>query len=236
MADREISNTQICILRRRTYFPLTLKDVDDIDDASMDRYKEDGCGVSPAVHWTFLFEIVDYENSNLFGRPDVLCKDLDGKLFKMTGYFENSCIPRRDDEFDNYIAPKLKAGHVLALRYAEKKTFLDRTVGIRLEDGHVPFLEVLPGSLSEVLSTADALFENEAKGNCWSCGIQNIKLKSCSRCKAAKYCSKECQMSHWKPIHQVQCRLVDKVLDLVGRGQTPFELSKYDGIAIPFRH
>ena len=33
-----------------------------------------------------------------------------------------------------------------------------------------------------------------------------IKLKSCARCKAFLYCSKECQIKHWKAGHKVDCK------------------------------
>lgn len=31
-------------------------------------------------------------------------------------------------------------------------------------------------------------------GNCSSCGIYFLELKFCARCRAAKYCSRECQV------------------------------------------
>ena len=37
---------------------------------------------------------------------------------------------------------------------------------------------------------------------CANCGILGesvgVKLNSCSRCKAVKYCGKACQLKHWK--------------------------------------
>ena len=35
------------------------------------------------------------------------------------------------------------------------------------------------------------------QGACASCGAESAPLK-CSRCKVAMYCSKACQVEHWK--------------------------------------
>ncbi|MED6150995.1 hypothetical protein PIB30_078037 [Stylosanthes scabra] len=39
--------------------------------------------------------------------------------------------------------------------------------------------------------------------SCAACGSR--ATKKCSRCKAVRYCSQECQQSHWKSGHKVQC-------------------------------
>ena len=33
---------------------------------------------------------------------------------------------------------------------------------------------------------------------CWGCGEEKENLKTCNDCKAAKYCTKECQLEDWK--------------------------------------
>jgi hypothetical protein len=30
-------------------------------------------------------------------------------------------------------------------------------------------------------------------------------LKKCSVCEVARYCSRKCQLAHWKPIHKAEC-------------------------------
>ena len=40
---------------------------------------------------------------------------------------------------------------------------------------------------------------------CWSCGKEEEEIKKCSKCKFAKYCSRECQRSDWKQIHKELC-------------------------------
>jgi hypothetical protein len=35
---------------------------------------------------------------------------------------------------------------------------------------------------------------------------QEEKLSICSRCKSRTYCSKECQVNHWKSVHKNECK------------------------------
>lgn len=35
------------------------------------------------------------------------------------------------------------------------------------------------------------------------------EFKKCSRCKQACYCSKECQLQHWKNGHKKECKAVN---------------------------
>ena len=47
------------------------------------------------------------------------------------------------------------------------------------------------------------------------CGKEETKrnkFKQCSRCQAAKYCSKECQTKHWKAEHKLHCTDIKVVL------------------------
>lgn len=50
--------------------------------------------------------------------------------------------------------------------------------------------------------------QDEKKGGhcCDNCGASNVTFV-CSRCKMGWYCSKECQMNHWK-IHKTNCKKV----------------------------
>lgn len=45
--------------------------------------------------------------------------------------------------------------------------------------------------------------------HCWACGIEgdeDLQLRVCSACHTARYCSKECQLSHWKRGHKEECK------------------------------
>ena len=40
---------------------------------------------------------------------------------------------------------------------------------------------------------------------CASCGQHAVGLRTCARCRTARYCSRECQAAHW-PQHKRECR------------------------------
>lgn len=39
---------------------------------------------------------------------------------------------------------------------------------------------------------------------CTNCSVSTAGLQACARCKAACYCSKDCQKEHW-PVHKAAC-------------------------------
>jgi len=44
--------------------------------------------------------------------------------------------------------------------------------------------------------------------SCDACRQMSVRLKACSRCKTTRYCSSQCQKSHWKA-HKLICREAD---------------------------
>ena len=44
--------------------------------------------------------------------------------------------------------------------------------------------------------------QNQPSAPCDACGMHSQKLRRCAACKTAAYCSRECQVKHWK---QVRC-------------------------------
>ena len=53
---------------------------------------------------------------------------------------------------------------------------------------------------------------------CWTC-VFRIGNNSCSGCKIAKYCSKECQSKGWKLSHKKECSFINECYQL------PFEMT-----------
>jgi hypothetical protein len=53
---------------------------------------------------------------------------------------------------------------------------------------------------------------------CRGCHKTSLKLSQCSKCKSARYCSKQCQSKHWKSVHRLVCEgereMAHKVLNL----------------------
>ncbi|CAE7112491.1 unnamed protein product [Rhizoctonia solani] len=69
----------------------------------------------------------------------------------------------------------------------------------------VPILEGVAGSKSESQDIKPAVPELEPGNSCWKCGNTSRPLLVCTKCKRAKYCSKDCQVTHWKE-HKSECQ------------------------------
>merc|ERR1712098_654381 len=57
----------------------------------------------------------------------------------------------------------------------------------------------------ETLNTVTIASGKSAERTCAFCGVVQLKMKICSRCKQVNYCSGQCQKSHWKE-HKRQCK------------------------------
>jgi hypothetical protein len=58
------------------------------------------------------------------------------------------------------------------------------------------------------MSTSDTAGGNVPErvyGCCQNCGEYRSSMNRCGKCKVASYCSRECQVSHWK-LHKERCR------------------------------
>ena len=75
---------------------------------------------------------------------------------------------------------------------------------------HVPFCVWAlrkAGTCYPVANTALKSYFDVWNMICANCGSRaRDQLKVCARCKALSYCSKECQVAHWKKGHKVDCK------------------------------
>lgn len=85
-----------------------------------------------------------------------------------------------------------------ALQTVEHSAMLEQH---RLEGNQGPL--TLGGEESQRLF--DAVASKPGGHKCEHCGLQSDKLLLCGRCNAVRYCSKECQVSHY-PQHKTDCR------------------------------
>jgi hypothetical protein len=101
------------------------------------------------------------------------------------------------------------------------------------EDKIRGFVEALPGNtsqravafamLTDMAHEVEAMSEQEIiedakigldaikRKECWNCKAVRDKLPLCTRCKVARYCSKDCQKTHWKAGHKDECRCLHKI-------------------------
>ena len=73
---------------------------------------------------------------------------------------------------------------------------------------HVPFTTFMLKRNDEETASYRKLFPyNDGwKHICVNCGKREENLKACARCRAFRYCSKKCQVKHWKDGHKVDCK------------------------------
>lgn len=60
-------------------------------------------------------------------------------------------------------------------------------------------------SCSKCLVSTSGSKAEEKKTFCHYCGTNSEKLCRCSKCGIAWYCSKQCQIEHWKILHKFVC-------------------------------
>ena len=178
-----------------------IPDYDDISSLVRFGYDLNGGDLTPKCNWCYLSEIVmpNYHPS----RPSALVQDRKGNNHPIVFYLDSDSSPP-SNQFS------FPVGHTIALLYPHKKTFLDLTQGIRVEDTN---FKVFKCSLTILLCESIKL----GKNSCYSCGTSTGQLLKCGKCTFALYCSKTCQTSHWK-YHKRLCddiRVLDNLVKLV---------------------
>jgi len=75
---------------------------------------------------------------------------------------------------------------------------------------------------------------------CTNCSAFECPLSLCSRCKVVKYCTRECQLQHWKAWHKKECRTVvermkQKIKDYIPNEEIQFKTHEYGrGLQVTF--
>ena len=103
--------------------------------------------------------------------------------------------------------------HTLGIEFLQNKAWRDisneaRRVAISSIFA-APFVESSRGWLLQQIKhtiSGSPTNPHEISTNCCRAGCTNEGLKKCSRCGNANYCSKECQLAHWKETHKAECK------------------------------
>ncbi len=69
-------------------------------------------------------------------------------------------------------------------------------------------LEMYPNDTTEAVQDMVRGLYEKMYAQCANCGDKNKPLKSCAKCRAVKYCSKECQTQNWGQTHKKICKLI----------------------------
>lgn len=204
--DYELCSNKLA-LKNHITFP-SFEFISDYDDPSLIYYNlEDS--FFPARHWATLLEIKEVIS---FIRRGLIGWNQFGEQVRVMFYPENQ------DEPKTFAWSDLKVGNTIVVLYPEKKTFMDLTTGIRQENLANCFifkapLKFLQEEAQHLLNSADSN-SNGTDSECFGCCIKSKNLSTCSVCKLAKYCSKECQTLSWKKVHKKICKQSETLLRL----------------------
>ena len=153
---------------------------------------------SPTRHWVLVGEIMEV---NFFIRPRVTIKTQYGEMV-LVNFHLDTPTP------SFFTWEDLKPKRTLAIFYAENRTFMDLSKGVRQESARTAMvfpcpLDCLSGELEGFLSA-----EKSAKA-CFYCGklgSEDHKLWKCIRCRHVFYCGKNCQSPHWTKTPKSLCK------------------------------
>ncbi|XP_060083307.1 uncharacterized protein LOC132562576 [Ylistrum balloti] len=131
------------------------------------------------------------------GSHKVKCKDIQNR--KQTGTAETPedfpFIPKSESGVGNVVYPSEPIHGITHDKYIE----------LTKQDGR-PGRHVASDFLSSsILSFNDENLDSSHYRKCMVCGKASPTVKTCTRCKMADYCSKECQKQDWK-LHRLQCK------------------------------
>mmetsp|Transcript_30033 Transcript_30033/g.69282 ORF Transcript_30033/g.69282 Transcript_30033/m.69282 type:complete len:331 (-) Transcript_30033:9-1001(-) len=178
-----------------------------IEDPDVDYFRQDPyTGIFyPRRHWALVGTI---EKVEFFIRPRASIVTNFAERVLVNFHLESALCP------DGFGWDELKVGSSMVILYAERKTFLDMSVGIRQESPET--VMVFPVSLPDLNKNYEAIqahvnrssSSSSSARRCFACGEEEtvgLKTKRCGACKVAQYCGRDCQISHWKESHKQLC-------------------------------
>jgi hypothetical protein len=190
------------------------RDLPDENEVDKDYYEMGEFMYHAKRHWAVAGEIVE---SNFFIRPRAKIKTRFGEEVLVNFHLETAEEPK-------YFGWNLlKRGNTMIILYPYRRTFLDMNQGIRQENAET--VMVFQAGLEKV-TTEVASFKHCSTGKCFVCQAEKCNdgtpLKRCAQCKMTTYCSRECQISHWKGRHKPLCSQSGMLSKLAGLDFTTF--------------
>lgn len=164
------------------------------------------------AHYTHLkakFSAVPYR-FELYAHLNTL---IDNRLVELNDQLEAASLVIHDDMDHHLHTP---AGYILEPYWSDILSVLKtqdvcpvRDSGYIVKSGQLPRYILNAGLLVEVKGTTNAsdgpLLDYRPCRNLTCPGFQVNKIRKCSRCKQAAYCSAEGQKAHW-PLHKQRCQ------------------------------
>jgi hypothetical protein len=163
----------------------------------------------PKHHWAFMGEIVTLQITS-----QIVAMTVQDRTWKRV-----TCMVGM--HFQEVDTTQFQVGWTLFVRYAEARRRGDRlgdtTDVLFIDDARL--VTTLPAPLSDVLYYDSELAAREhmtiadaANIECANCQ-EKAASKRCADCKVKDYCSRECQVAHWKE-HRAACRIWAALRDI----------------------
>ena len=208
-------------LKNHWNFPpfINLPDEYDIDE---DYYVLDttiGCYM-PFRHWVLFGEIE--QNLSDFIRARVEMKSRFGERFIVHFHLEDAEVPAF------FGCHELRPGSTIAIFYPYVHEFMDLSTGIRQTNSRTAM--VFPASFEILAIEYDFIRgATQSPDTCCVChGRSASPIKRCKNCKLATYCSKDCQVIHWKKSHKKFCSKYSGILSRLSKIDFSDFQSHYD--------
>lgn len=126
---------------------------------------------------------------------------------------------------DTVIARRLDLVRYLVVKHGANPTIADNY-------NVTPISVALPGPVCDLLIECKNKEEyKEHKSRCAKCHKVGVDTLRCGKCRVANYCSRDCQVAHWK-MHKAQCNAHDATHVIIAPGplnKTPTSQESWRG-------
>jgi hypothetical protein len=126
---------------------------------------------------------------------------------------------------DTVIARRLDLVRYLVVKHGANPTIADNY-------NVTPISVALPGPMRDLLIECKNKEEyKEHKSRCAKCHKVGVDTLRCGKCRVANYCSRDCQVAHWK-MHKAQCNAHDATHVIITPGplnKTPTSQESWQG-------
>ena len=193
---------ELGLMNHRNFSPFAYlqEDANDVDD---DYYHETAPGqIHPARHWALIGEIKECDFECI--PPKISLRTRFGETFFVHFHLKLTSLLFKWDNF--------KPDSTMCIFYPKRHQFPDLTEGIQQKDAETVMVFPAP---QEILTQECCFLADYSHATCFGCSQQEKQLGRCPYCQLAYYCSRACQVGHWKSAHRKLCKYYKDIFKIV---------------------